>query len=226
VSEIRKKLVIVGDSAFAEVAFEYFSHDSTYSVVAFAVEREFLKKDNLLGLPIVELEEIAQKFPPKSHDVFVAVVYTQLNRLRTRLAHLVKSMDYKLASYVSSNANVWPNATLGEHCFIFEDNTIQPFVRIGNNVILWSGNHIGHHSTIKDNVFISSQVVISGFCEIGENCFLGVNSTFSNNIVVAKDCWIGPGALLTKNTDKNMVYRINASEPAKISALRFLKVPN
>lgn len=34
------KLVLIGDSAFAEVAYEYFTHDSPYEVVAFAVERE------------------------------------------------------------------------------------------------------------------------------------------------------------------------------------------
>ncbi len=33
----QKNLVIVGDSAFAEVAYEYFTHDSPYTVVAFAV---------------------------------------------------------------------------------------------------------------------------------------------------------------------------------------------
>ena len=38
--------------------------------------------------------------------------------------------------------------------------TIQPFVRIGSNVTLWSGNHIGHDATIGDHCFIASHVVI------------------------------------------------------------------
>ncbi len=37
---------------------------------------------------------------------------------------------------------------------LLEDNTIQPFVSIGN-VTLWSGNHIGHHSTIHDHYSVS-----------------------------------------------------------------------
>ena len=53
---------------------------------------------------------------------------------------------------------------MGDNCFIFEDNTVQPFVTLGNNLVLWSGNHIGHHSTLRDHCFISSHVVISGFC--------------------------------------------------------------
>ena len=47
---ITRNLIIVGDSAFAEVAYEYFTHDSPYRVVAFAVEREFLTKTRLFGV--------------------------------------------------------------------------------------------------------------------------------------------------------------------------------
>jgi sugar O-acyltransferase (sialic acid O-acetyltransferase NeuD family) len=223
-SDSHKNLIIVGDSAFAEVACEYFIQDSKYNVVGFAVESDFLYKDSLLGLPIFTLEEIEHKYPCETHDVFVAIVYSQLNRLRTRLTKKVKSLGYELASYISSNANIWDNVLFGEHCFVFEDNTIQPFVNIGDNVILWSGNHIGHHSKIRNNVFISSHVVISGFCEIGDNCFLGVNSTISNNLVVAKDCWIGPGVLITNDTEENQIYRMERSFPAKIGARRFFKI--
>ena len=34
-----RKIVIVGDGEFAEIACEYFTHDSPHEVVAFAVER-------------------------------------------------------------------------------------------------------------------------------------------------------------------------------------------
>src|SRR6185437_5783890 len=174
------KLIVVGNSAFAEIAHEYFEADTEYEVVGFSVERAYLKETKLAGLPVVPFEELEQSFPPGEHDVYVAATYTQLNRLRTRLANAAKARGYSLASYISSRAFVWQNVELGEHCFIFEDNTVQPFVKLGRNVVLWSGNHIGHHSTIRDNTFVSSHVVISGFCTIGENCFLGVNATIAN----------------------------------------------
>lgn len=219
-----KKLIIIGDSAFAEIAREYFDSDTDYEVVAFCVERNYLKREQLHGLPVVPFEELREIYPPDTHDVFAAVVYTQLNRLRTRLAGEAKAMGYKLASYVSPRAFVWKNVSMGEHCFIFEDNTVQPFVTIGNNVVLWSGNHIGHHSTVRDNCFISSQVVIAGFCDIGENCFMGVNATVANNVTVARDNWIGPNTAIMKNTEPAALYRTSQPEPAKVSALRFFKV--
>ena len=201
-----KKLVIVGDSAFAEIAFEYFKHDSDYEPVGFAVEKEFLSKTQLFGLPIVALENLEENFPSSNYELFIAITYNDMNMLRERIFAEVKSRGYKLASYISNRAFVWHNVKVGENCFIFEDNTIQPYVKINNNVIMWSGNHIGHHSVICDNNFISSHVVISGNCTINKNCFIGVNATIANNISIANSNLIGAGAIITKDTNEYDVY--------------------
>ncbi len=218
------KLVIVGDGAFAEVAAEYFGDDSHYEVAGFAVERDYLQRSELLGLPVIALEEMEKIFPPDEHDAFAAITYNELNRLRTRLAAKAKSMGYRLASFISSHARIAKSASLGEHCFIFEDNVVQPYVSIGNNVILWSGNHIGHHGCIGDNCFVSSHVVISGYCNIGQNCFFGVNSAVSNSIDIADDCWIGPGVVISGNTAKGQVFRPHKAEAAKADAYRLFRV--
>ena len=191
-----KRLILIGDSAFAEIAYEYFTYDSSYQVVAFSVEREYLRREQLFGLPVVAFEELPEQFAPAEHAFYAALVYTQGNALRRRLYEAAKQRGYRPASYVSAGAFVWRNAKLGEHCFIFENNVIQPFVTIGDNVVLWSGNHIGHHSTIGDHCFISSHVVISGFCRIGPSCFFGVNSAVANNTKVGAGCLVGAGALI------------------------------
>jgi sugar O-acyltransferase (sialic acid O-acetyltransferase NeuD family) len=219
-----RKLLIVGDSAFAEVAWEYFTHDSPYEVAAFAVERPYLTRTTLFDRPVVALEDAAREFPPQAHDVYVAVVYSQLNRLRARLLKAAREAGYRPASYISPRAFVAPSARVGEHCFIFESNVVQSFVTLGDNVVLWSGNHIGHHSRIGDNVFVSSHVVISGFCDIGANCFLGVNVSVANNLTVANDCWIGPGVVISKNTKVGELYRRPDGEASKVGALRFFKI--
>jgi sugar O-acyltransferase (sialic acid O-acetyltransferase NeuD family) len=191
-----RKLILIGDSAFAEIAYEYFTHDSDYEVVAFAVEREFLHRDRLFGLPVVAFEDAERLFTPADHSFYAANVYTQKNRLRERLYLSAKALGYAPASYVSSRAFVWRNCKVGEHCFIFENNVVQPFVTLGSNVVLWSGNHIGHHSQIGDHCFVSSHVVVSGFVGIGTHCFMGVNSTVANNTRIGDHCVIGAGALV------------------------------
>ena len=206
------KLVLIGDSAFAEIAYEYFTYDSRYEVVGFAVERALLKRDQLCGLPVVAFEDVERHFMPPEHSFFAANVYTQLNRLRTRLYRAAKAKGYAPASFVSPRAFVWRNVKMGEHCFIFEDNVVQPFVTLGDNVVLWSGNHIGHHSKIGNNCFFASHVVLSGFCDVGDNCFVGVNATFANNLKVGADCIIGAGALISSDVEPDKVVRGPACE--------------
>jgi sugar O-acyltransferase (sialic acid O-acetyltransferase NeuD family) len=218
------KLVIVGDSLFAEIAHEYFEHDSDYDVVAFSVEETYLGATTFRGLPVIPFERLHEELDPSGCSVFAAITYGQLNRLRTRLADDAAARGFSLASYVSSSAFVWRNVELGEHCFVFEDNTIQPFVRIGRNCVFWSGNHVGHHSTIGDNVFVSSHVVISGSVEIGANCFLGVNSTLVNDIAIGRDTWLGPSVVITRDVDPGTVWRPARSELRRSTSHELFRV--
>jgi sugar O-acyltransferase (sialic acid O-acetyltransferase NeuD family) len=219
-----KPLIIVGDSEFAEVAYELFTHDSDYEVACFAVESAYLKRDTLFGIPVVPLEAIHDTHPPTGHAFYCANVYTQLNRLRTRLYHDMKAKGYAPASYVSSRAFVWHNVELGEHVFIFEDNTVQPFVEIGDNVVLWSGNHIGHHSKLGDHIFISSHVVISGKCTLGDSGVYGVNATVGNDVVIGDDCMIGAGALVTRHVGDNTLIKGPKGEKASFTPRQYFKV--
>jgi sugar O-acyltransferase (sialic acid O-acetyltransferase NeuD family) len=219
-----RKLILLGDSAFAEVAFEYFTHDSPYEVVAFAVDREYRTRPEMFGRPVLAIDELTAKYSPADHWFFAAVVYTQLNRLRTRMYQRAKTLGYKPASYISPRAFVWRNAKLGEHCFVFENNVIQPFVSIGDNVVLWSGNHIGHHSKIGDHCFISSHVVVSGFCDIGSSCFLGVNATLGNNVTVGADCLLGAGSVVVKDVPADTIVKGPKGEASGVSAKGYSKV--
>jgi sugar O-acyltransferase (sialic acid O-acetyltransferase NeuD family) len=213
-----RDLVIIGTSLFAEIAHEYFAGDSEYEVVAFSVEREYMGSDRFRGLPVIAFEDLAATLSPQEHSVYVACTYTQLNRLRRRLMDAAREQGFALASYVSSRAFLAESATIGEHVFVFEDNTIQPFVAIGDNVVLWSGNHIGHHSTVEDNVFISSHVVISGSVVVGANSFLGVNSTIVNDIEIGRDNWLGPNCLITRTTPDDSIWTSARAEMRKGSA--------
>jgi sugar O-acyltransferase (sialic acid O-acetyltransferase NeuD family) len=191
-------LVLVGTGETALLALEYFTHDSPYDVVAFSCDRSHMPGDHLEGLPVVALEELAERYPPDAVEVFVAIGATDLNRLRRRLFEQVKGLGYRCASYVSSRAFVWRNVALGENCFVFEGNVLQPFVTIGDDVVLWSGNHVGHRSVIEDHCFVTSHVVISASCRIGAGSFLGVNATFNDRTSLARDCVLGSASLVVK----------------------------
>lgn len=209
-----KKLIIFGCGAIAELANYYFQHDSVYDVVAFTVDKDYCLEDTFQNKPLVSFQSIIEKYPPADHELFIALSYTKMNTLRAQKFFDGKEMGYQIASYISSKCTYLSDFEPGANAFILEDNTIQPFVKIGDNVTLWSGNHIGHHSTIHAHTFVSSHVVISGNCEIGSFCFLGVNSTIANNVKLAERTLIGAGAIINKSTDVGGVYV--AAKPTKL----------
>lgn len=221
---MKKKLVIFGSGDIGQLAHFYFSSDSDYEVAAFTVDAEYIREESFCGLPVVAFEDIARRYPPESHACFVALSYSKLNAVRKEKYLAAKAMGYSLVSYVSSRATVLNEGRIGENCFILEDNTIQPFVTIGNNVTLWSGNHIGHHSTVHDHTFIASHIVVSGGVEIGEQCFIGVNATLRDHIKIGDSCVVGAGTLLLGDAEPEGVYIGAATERAKVPSTRLKRL--
>ncbi|MCA9417794.1 MAG: acetyltransferase [Candidatus Omnitrophica bacterium] len=199
-------LIIFGAGDIARLAHFYFKTDTEHEVVAFTVDKAYREADECQGLPLVDFENITDTYPPSEYQAFVALSYAKMNQVRTEKYLKCKELGYEVISYVSSRCSYLTEHPVGENCFILEDNTVQPFVKLGDNVTLWSGNHIGHDSTIDDNCFITSHVVVSGNCHIGKNCFIGVNATLRNSLTVAPFTLIGAGAIIMKDTNEKDVY--------------------
>lgn len=200
------KLVIFGAGDIARLASAYFQRDSEHEVVAFTVDHGFRREDELLGLPLVDFEEVSRLYPPERFDMFVAMSYAKMNQARAAKYQAARELGYHLVSYVSSRCTFLTDHPVGDNCFILEDNTIQMGVEIGSDVTLWSGNHIGHDSVIEDHCFIASHVVVSGHVRVRSYCFIGVNATLRNSITVAPRTLIGAGAVILGDTVEGGVY--------------------
>lgn len=200
------KIILFGTGDVSQLAKYYFDIDSEHEVVAFTVNESYITENTFENKPLLAFENIESKYPPSEYSMFIALSYSNMNKTREQKYYEAKAKGYELVSYISSKCTYLSQFKTGDNCFVFENNTIQPFVKIGNNVTIWSGNHIGHHSTIENHNFISSHVVISGHCIIESNCFLGVNSTIAHKVKIAKKTLIGAGAVITKNTEEKSIY--------------------
>lgn len=201
-----EKIIIVGNSANSRLARFYFDRDTNYTVVGYALNKDYITTDTFDGMPVYAIEDLEQHFPPSECDAFVAVGYNKMNKVREKLYNEMKAKGYKLPNYISPRCSFLTNEPIGDNNFILEDNTIQPFVKIGSNNVLWSGNHIGHDGTIGDHNFITSHVVVSGFVEIKSHCFLGVNATIRDAITIESETLIAAGAIIMKSTVPQGVY--------------------
>jgi sugar O-acyltransferase (sialic acid O-acetyltransferase NeuD family) len=200
------RVVIFGAGDIARLAHVYFTRDSPHEVVAFTVDREYRTVDSLQGLPVLDFEEARRRYPPAEYAMFIALAYGRMNRDRAAKYACARDAGYTLVSYVSSKCTFLTDEPVGDNCFILEDNTIQPFVKIGSNITMWSGNHIGHDSVIEDHCFITSHVVVSGHVRVGAYSFIGVNATVRNSIALAPQTLVGAGAVIMKDTVPKGVY--------------------
>jgi sugar O-acyltransferase (sialic acid O-acetyltransferase NeuD family) len=201
-----KKIIIFGNTSNARLAKFFFDKDSDYQVDAFVVDRQYITSHRFENLPIVATEDVLDIYPPSTHDAFVAVGYKNMNKVREDLYHIMKEKGYTLPNYISSRCSFLTEEPIGDNNLILEDNTIQPFVKIGSNNVFWSGNHIGHDVVIEDHIFITSHVVVSGFVKIKPNCFLGVNATIRDDVTINRETLVAAGAIIMKDTVEKGVY--------------------
>ena len=196
-----KKLFIYGNGHFAEYVAYVFENDSDFEVIGFCIEKKIYSTKVFNKKPVYIFEEISKTLSSKNHMLFIAVGN---NVIRKRIFNQATSMGYSLANYISSKANYWPNLKLGRNIFIDEGCTIQPYVTILDNCILFTSN-IAHHTIIKSHSLISV-CTTGGNVIIGEESLIGMNTTIKQNIEIGKKNIIGMGCIIEKNTPNEAVY--------------------
>lgn len=202
-------MVIFGTSDLGQKVDFYLSNDSTFEVVAYTISKEALKNNPLKQLnnkPIVPFEEVDNIYPPNKYQMFVAIGYAQMNKLRKRFIEAAEAKKYSLISYICSSTTKWHDLEMQSNAFIFEDNSLQPGVRIGKGVILSRGNSIGHDSVIEDYCFLANHTVLCGHCIIGTESFIGSNATIADGVAIAPKNLVGAAAFIKRNTNPEEVF--------------------
>ena len=200
------KVVIFGTGNFADLVCHYLIHDSDHDVVGFSVDRKYQDTNLHMGLPLVAYEDIEKHFPPSEFGLFVAVGYNDINRIREQKFEDAKSKGYRLITYVSSKA-ISLSKDIGCNCMIMEGAVLQPFVTLGDGVIVWPGSVISHHSSVAGFCYISPNVTVCGASSIGQRVFVGAGATIRNHVHIDDECVIAMGATVTDTTPQTGLYK-------------------
>jgi sugar O-acyltransferase (sialic acid O-acetyltransferase NeuD family) len=221
---MKKDLIIFGIGKIAEVVYYYAKEECGFNVVAFAVDEEYKKLVTFKELPVVSFENIESHYSPDKFDMFIAVGYHDLNRLRETKCNESIRKGYNLVSIISPLVNLPSNISIGWNCFIMAPAIIHPCVVIKNNVFVWSGALIAHHSVIDDNCWLTSCCNISGNVRMGANTFVAVNATIGHSVIIGKNCFLGANSLVTKNLEDEKVVIAESSKPLRLNSWQFLRM--
>lgn len=219
-----KEIIIFGIGKIADVIQYYMREESGMPVKAFTVDRQFMEGNSFQGLPVIPFEEIQEAYPPESYDMFVAVGYQDMNRLRQQKMHDAEEKGYHLTSYVHPNSTIPGDLVHGKNCFIMNNVCIHPRVSIGEGVFVWSGAMIGHHSTVGNYNWFTSSANVGGNVTMGDNCFLAMNATVSHSVKLGNAIFLGANALVTKDLGDDKVVISESHKPIKLNTKQFLRM--
>lgn len=200
-----KRVVLFGSGRLARTIHYLLTHDSPYEVVATTVDDAFMGSDEGFGLPTVPFERVHEHYPPDDFDMFIALGYRQMNRLREARYSTARELGYTLVTHVSPRASTWPDLAIGDNCLVLDQVMIHPYVTIGSDTIIWSGAHIGHNSTVGDHCFIASRAAVSGNVRVGDHSFLGTNCTVRDGRTIGPRSAIGAGVIVNSDTQPGQV---------------------
>jgi sugar O-acyltransferase (sialic acid O-acetyltransferase NeuD family) len=165
------------------------------------VEDRFLDGARGGSSGVRRLGDLVKLSDPDSCEVFVAIGYQDLNEQRSRVAELLESQGFRLATLVSPGATVSPSANIEPGCFVGPFVDIQDNVSVGKGSFVWSSSTVGHGSKLERFTWISAGTSIGGDAVIGSKCFLGLGSVVSHGVHVGDSCFIGATALASKDLD-------------------------
>lgn len=200
------RIVIVGASPFGSLMRRYVEQDGVYQVVAFAVEKPYLKSNEFDGLPLVCFETLRDEYPPSEYLLLNTLGYIQMNGVRGRLMASAEEMGYGHISYVHPTAVV--NSPLGEGCIVLEHASIGFRNTIGKSCLFWMNTVIAHDCAIGDFTYWGPGATTCGNVKVGQRCFIGAGAVLRNRIKIADMCIIGAGSYINRDVDKpGSVYR-------------------
>lgn len=207
-----KPVIVFGMGSLAKLMWFSLTHDSPHTVCAFSVHRSYYREPQFMGLPVIPFEELADALHPEAHAMVVGLGWARMNQVRRQVVHAAHALGYDCLSWISSQAQTWPDLSLGQHCLIFDGANIQPFARLGNNCIVRSGAVISHDVEVGNDCLIACGAVIGGGARIGDGCILGLNCTIRDQVTIAPGTLVAAGAVVTKDIPHAGVY---AGVPAR-----------
>lgn len=212
-----EKIILWGPNTSTDILEYYFTQENLpYQVCAYTMDEKYIKENAHNGKPVLPFERIENLYPPNEYKIAIFMGYKNLNRVREERYKQAKEKGYKFISYISKNSNCYTD-DIGENVFILPHTNIQPFVKIGNNTIIWSATVLGHHIEIGDNCFLSSPQ-IAGFSKVMNNCFIGANCSIADHITIGAYSIIGIGSVVTKSVKEGSVLAVKQTSKLLMSS--------
>lgn len=199
-------IIIVGAGVAANNICKFIEKYNLFSILGFAVDKEYRTADTYLNKPVYNVEELDNVIDKSRDYLFVAIQWNRLNADRRKVYEKLKNAGYRFANLVSPLASI--NGHLaGDNCWINDFACIDTDAVIGNNVFVKVGAWVGDHTIVNDHCFIGARSSVAGGVRIGEQSFIGISAVIFDDTIVGKKCIVGAATALKRNLPDFSVYK-------------------
>ena len=127
------------------------------------------------------------------------------NRQRQNLARELAKEHTSCVQLTHPKSIVSQHANVGCGSIVMAGSIIQPFVEIGEQVIINTASTIDHDCTIGSGSHVSPGVNLAGNVILEERCWIGIGSSVRQGCCIGADAVVGAGTTIVKNVPANAV---------------------
>lgn len=196
-----RKSVIFGIGELAQVLHYHIAKSSPAHVVAFTCDSDYINAETLNGLPVVDINNIEQLYPPESYGMYIGVGYSAMNQHRATVFDKMKARGYDILNFIHPTAHV-ECTDLGEGSLVFQNVIIDCFSSVGTGNVFYANSFIAHGARLGNFNFVSVCACVAGNVNIGNHCFIGANATIRDSVQIADYTLVGAGVCARKNTNQ------------------------
>lgn len=203
-----RQIIIFGITDFARELTYYLETDSGDQVVAYTLNKEYIKEETFNGRKLIPYEDLHQFYSKDDVEILITIGYRQMNDIRKNIFQMCKKDNWKIASFIHSSVRNM-SIRMGEGNIILENVDLRYESEIGDGNILLTGTCISHNTKIGNfNYFVGGH--IGGYSVAGNNNFVGIRSIIQNNVNIGDYNVIDAGVCLSKTIDNtNLVQASN-----------------
>ena len=138
---------------------------------------------------------------------------------RLRIAGLVKSHGFSLATLVHPRATVASSATIGEGTVIAAGAVVNPLAVVKEHVIINTSASVDHECVIGEGAHICPGVHLAGAVVIGRAAWVGIGTAVSNNLTIGAGALVGAGSVVVKDIPEGVLaFGVPASVIRKLDS--------
>ena len=200
------KILLIGAGGHMRSCIDVIEQEKQFEISGL-IEKEKKVKNINLGYPIVGTDDSLEFLRKKYDNALITVGQIKSPKIRIKLYHLLKELNFNLPVIISPHAHVSKHAQINEGSIIMHKVVVNANSQIGKNCIINNHSLLEHDAFIGDHCHISTGAIINGEVSVGRKSFIGSGVITKQAISIGENCIIGAGVVLKNDIGNNKVIK-------------------